>query len=140
MASKFQQPDVTRAQLEKLMKNYQRTVKRIRKGDKEEICSDYDPKFDSKCVWFPREAVEQLFNDNKADGLRIYFGVHDSEDLPTPDDDRLTVVLVATRYEDGKNKDQLNDDSLLKKKELVGGGGPGYGLNHAAICPPSNCP
>ncbi|MCC8410513.1 hypothetical protein LJ707_16340 [Mucilaginibacter sp. UR6-1] len=133
MDENFQKPDVSREQLETLMKTYQETVKRIRKGDDSGVASDYDPDFDSKSIWFPRKAVEALFNDNNADGLRIYFGVHNADVMPTPYDDRLTVVLVATKYEDGRNVDQLKSDGDAKDDEE---GGPGYGLNHGKVCPP----
>jgi hypothetical protein len=134
MDANFQKPDISRNQLEILMKTYQETVKRIRKDDDSGVASDYDPDFDSKSVWFPRKAVETLFNDNTADGLRIYFGVHDADVIPTPYDDRLTVVLVATKYEDGKNVDQLKGDVDSKSN---GEGGAGYGLNHGKLCPPT---
>lgn len=138
MSENFQKPDVSRAQLETLIKTYQETVKRIRKGDDSGVASDYDPDFDSKSVWFPRKAVEALFNDNDADGLRIYFGVHNADALPTPYDDRLTVVLVATKLEDGRNVDQLNGNK--DSSDEKGGTGAGYGLNHGDVCPPKNCP
>lgn len=140
MAENFQKPDVSLEQLETLMKTYQETVKRIRKDDDSGVASDYDPDFDSKSVWFPRKAVEQLFADNSADGLRVYFGVHDTDQSPTPYDDRLTVVLVATKFEDGKNRDQLKDNEEDGDNGEVKGGGPGYGLNHGEVCPPTGCP
>lgn len=147
MSEKFQKPDVSRQQLETLMKTYQETVKRIRKNDNSGIASDYDPDFDSKSVWFPRKAVEALFDDNDADGVRIYFGVHNADVMPTPFDDRLTVVLVATKLVDGRNVDQLKDDECPdndgdadndQDSDDDGEGGPGYGLNHGTVCPP-NC-
>ncbi|MCD8741409.1 hypothetical protein LT679_12405 [Mucilaginibacter roseus] len=141
MSANFQKPDVSREQLENLMKTYQETVKRIRKGDDSGVASDYDPDFDSKSVWFPRKAVEALFNDNDADGLRVYFGVHNADQSPTPYDDRLTVVLVATKLEDGRNVDQLKGDGDANEDEESDDdkeGGPGYGLNHGNVCPP-NC-
>lgn len=137
MERKNNKPDVSKAQLDKLILNYQRTVKKIR-GDSD-LASDYDPNFDSNSVWFTRKAVEELFNENDADGLRVYFGVHDSKIMDTEYDGQLMVVLVATKYIDGKNVDQLKDRDQEDENDGPIQGGPGYGLNHGSVCPP-NCP
>ncbi|RYZ97809.1 MAG: hypothetical protein EOP47_20830 [Sphingobacteriaceae bacterium] len=136
-----QDPYVSKSQLLKLIANYQQKVKRVRKGSTAVL--NHDPKFDSKSLWFPRKVVEELFAANNADGLRIYFGVHDTGIVPTPYDDKLMVVLVATRNEDGINRDQLLDVKEGEEKEVKSlaakDGKPGYGVNHAIICPPNNC-
>jgi len=135
-------PGVTKAQLEKLMHNYRSKVKKVRKGSTQS--HDHDPKIDSKSAWFSREAIEELFNVNNADGVRIYFCVHDTDIMPTPYDDKLTVVLVATKNINGKTEDQLFDRAGTDQTEVKSlmmaskkGLGAGTGLNHASICPPS---
>lgn len=135
-----QDPYVSKAQLQKLIANYQRRVKRLRKGGSAAV--DHDPKFDSKSCWLSRETVETLFKINNADGLRIYFGVHDKDIMPTEYDDKLMVVLVATKNVGGVNQDQLFDrEEEPQTKSLASrpGDKPGYGVNHTLICPPHNC-
>ncbi|MEO6150025.1 MAG: hypothetical protein ABIP28_07685 [Mucilaginibacter sp.] len=133
-------PYVSKAQLDKLIANYQQKVKRVRKGSN--TVQDHDPKIDSKSLWFSRKAIEEFLDLNDADGLRIYLGVHDTAIMPTEYDDKLTVVLVATKNVRGVNQDQLFDPPAQKTMALTSEpvSRPGGGLNHAIICPPNNCP
>jgi hypothetical protein len=135
--------NVTKAQLERLTGNYHKSIKKTRKGSLQPI--DHDSKKDSNSIWFSRAAVEELFKVNDADGLRIYFAVHDNEVMPTEYDDMLTVILVATKKNGkGKDEDQLFDNNNTEAKALTTNGtapiGSGNGLNHGKICPPANCP
>ncbi|RVU01425.1 hypothetical protein EOD41_05535 [Mucilaginibacter limnophilus] len=134
-------PGVTKAQLEKLVANYRRSIKKTRKGSLQPI--DHDAKRDSNSVWFSRASVEELFKANNADGLRVYFAVHDNETMATEYDDMLTVILVATKNNGrGKDEDQIFDKEDTNEKALTGTDpiGGGSGLNHGKICPPANCP
>jgi len=135
-------PGVSKAVLEKLIANYQSKVKRVRKSG-DHTPHDHDPKIDSKSAWFPRAAIEELLNLNDADGLRIYFGVHDTAIMATPYDDKLTVVLVATKNIGGRDQDQLfekTETESLSMKSRPTTLAPGTGLNHSLICPPDRCP
>ncbi|RYY33852.1 MAG: hypothetical protein EOP46_15235 [Sphingobacteriaceae bacterium] len=136
-------PNVTKAQLERLVGNYRKSIKKTRKGSLQPI--DHDHKKDSNSIWFSRAAVEELFKANDADGLRIYLAVHDNDVMATEYDDMLTVVLVATKKNGkGKDEDQLFDNDNTEAKALTSTGtapiGGGSGLNHGKICPPANCP
>jgi hypothetical protein len=137
-------PGVSKTQLDKLINNYRKKIKRVRKGSLK--LHDHDVKVDTKSAWFSRAAVEELFAVNEADGLRIYFGVHDNDVMETPYDDQLTVILVATKTVDGRTVDQIYDQpeqqqqTLMAAKKGQSGISGGSGLNHAKICPPDNCP
>ena len=135
-------PGVTKGQLDRLVNNYRKKIKKVRKGGT--VPQDHNPKNDTNSVWFSRAAVEELFKVNNADGLRIYFGVHDTAIMPTPYDDQLTVVLVATQKVNGANRDQMylaeEENKTALEAEEEEGLPPGSGLNHAIICPPNECP
>lgn len=137
--------------VEALVKNYQQKVKKVRKSTGK--VEDYDPKRDSKSIWFSKKVIDQLFKSNGCtdeDGMRIYFGVHDTSIMPTPYDDQLMVVLVATKVVNGVVTDQLSDGTAVASATTVkaedsgtsSGSGtgtdPGTGVDHGSICPP-NC-
>lgn len=69
---------------------------------------------DTQSGWVSAEEILALINDNKADGIRIYFGRHKEKDEYYPD--QLNVILVATKNSEPgaeatyKNSvDQLNE-------------------------------
>jgi hypothetical protein len=145
---------VTKKQLEALSANFFSRVQILdRDGDYRQMnCSDkqHPKKNDTKSVHFDKARIDALFAANPgSDGLKIYFGVHDHNIFPMPDDvahlydNKLMVVLVATA--DGK--DMLHDDtetpstsakSLFTAAAGGDGSGGGQGMDYGKLCPPRN--
>lgn len=137
---------VTKNTIEALSKNYQNKIKILRKSSGK--VEDHHPDIDTRSIWFSKKDIDRLFAANgcteENGGLRIYFGVHDAAVMPTPYDDKLTVVLVATKLANGVVTDQLSEaapagnlkaaDTPLSPDD--GTDDSGTGLNHGKICPP----
>ncbi len=133
--STYQPADVTKEQLDQLTANYRNSVKRVRKGTTTVV--DYDPAIDTRSIFIPRDALEAFLNEQEAEGIRIYLGVHDTVVMNTPYDDKLMVVLVATKLENGTQTDQIFEEEECERRGLHHGHGKGCGMNHLAVCPPS---
>lgn len=136
---------LTKKTVEALVKNYQQRVKILRKSGKWE---DHDTEKDSKSIWFSKKTIDALFKANgctdENGGLRIYFGMHDTDIMDTPYDNQLMTVLVATKTVNGVLTDQLFDNDASSnattvKPEDSGNGGapdPGTGVDAGKVCPP----
>ncbi|GAA4336736.1 hypothetical protein GCM10023149_45820 [Mucilaginibacter gynuensis] len=149
---------VTKSVLKRLTNNFRKRVLYLHKNSDSPMA--HDLKNDSSSIWFSKADIEKLFDANRVDdngGLRIYFGVHDKDVMQTEFDDKLMVVLVATRFDahSGKQVDQLYDNdkhelvepiALAPKMMTVAATGSkqkleaGTGLDHGKICPPAQCP
>lgn len=140
---------VKKSQLKKLVSNYYDVIK---KKDVDGKVLDLDPNRDSKCVWFPKSAIDALFADHGCTaensdeyGLRVYFAVHktgvfDPEHEIKPEyHNQQTVILVPTKNEMGvPDHDLLEDDEEMLMDDDGKGEGiaPKGALNHGKICPP----
>lgn len=76
---------------------------------------------DSSSVWISREALEEFFKLNDADGLRLYFAIADDYPnfkLSRPEyKKKHTLVLVATKSTDPQNPTMENSIDCLKLPE-----------------------
>lgn len=145
--AKSQGDIVTKTDLEKLSKNFFDKV-HIRDHHDKEIrqinCDDRNDKKknDSKSVYFDKAKIDALFANNPgSDGLRIYFGVHDSKIFPNSQpesyDGKIMVVLVSTT----NNVDNLDDfphdaAKSTSGQNLISSGIGKVGLDDGKICPP----
>ena len=105
----------------------------------------------SSSIWISVNELIQLITDNRANGIRIYFGQHNQSSLPSGKEeyeDLLTAIFVATRdttnFENPtyqNSEDQLNEDSDPEKANSFSVAGPfeGQGADKVPICNPS-CP
>ncbi|MBS1737191.1 MAG: hypothetical protein JSS98_11395 [Bacteroidetes bacterium] len=112
---------------------------------------DGSPFCETNSAWVSRDELEALLDQNRGDGLRIYFGCHDKKtfDLKTGTPEYLgmhNVILVATQSgAEGKgpqSKDQLKEASTeADANSIVFTSGPYEGNSGDLIdlCPP-NCP
>jgi hypothetical protein len=95
-------------------------------------------------AWVSRKDLEALLHDNKANGLRIYYGCHHESTNSDPQKDLHglhNVILVATKDDvDPENptlqnsKDQLKEGQPISSADYTGSGG-----DTLPLCPP-NCP
>ncbi|WP_257667566.1 hypothetical protein [Parapedobacter tibetensis] len=73
---------------------------------------------DSRSVWIGKEAILELLELNKADGIRLYFGIADDypgHKLKRPEHKkRHTVVMVATKSKDSDNPTMENSVDCLR--------------------------
>ncbi|OOQ61389.1 hypothetical protein [Mucilaginibacter pedocola] len=124
---------VTKTQLNALSKNFFSKLQVLDNGRHRSIdCSDsrHPEKGDTRAVIFNRKDVEALFAANPGcDGLKVYFGLHDKEIFPLPDDNstdyqnKLMVVLITTSGQ----VENINDDASIA----------GKGLDNGKLCPPN---
>lgn len=137
---------VKKSQIKLLVANYYDKMLK-KKGT---LTRKLDKAKDAKSVWFPKESIDKLFEDNGNDssnnkeyGLRIYFGVHEKgiledgqgNDVPSMYFNQQTVVLVTTR-----NQNNVEDQDLLTETNFVHiAGYTGNGLDNGKLCPPQIC-
>jgi hypothetical protein len=112
---------------------------------------------DTHCAWVSRPELEAFMKSNDGcDGVRIYFGAHNSstiKNLGYEYQGQLTVILVATQSKrdsagvvlanddllnDDKNKGPINFVSFLPNVPKGGSYTGGAGLDQYPLCPP-NC-
>ncbi len=104
---------------------------------------------EAESAWVSRKEIESLLNDNKASGIRIYFGCHtkSTADAATGTleyEGLHNVILVATvdSVDDGNPKpensiNQLKEGATADKADSVVY--TSMGLDSIPLCPP-NCP
>jgi hypothetical protein len=97
---------------------------------------------ETRSGWVSAKEVFALVADNNANGIRIYFGRHERNDLEFPG--QLNIILVATvdKVNPGdptttNSVDQLNPDALAGPVNTVSY--TGMGDDRVPLCPP-NCP
>jgi hypothetical protein len=88
----------------------------LRKGSTERLKRKYPGRKDHieevRWAWVSRKEIEDLLNDNKGNGIRIYYGCHHKSTDMDPKKDYLglhNLILVATR--DEKNPDNPTADN-----------------------------
>lgn len=98
------------------------------------------------CAWISVAELNQLIADNKADGIRIYFGQHTASSLPTGKndyEDLISVIFVATQEKvTPANPSSLtSQDQLIDDLNSVTITGPfeGQGADKVPVCDP-DCP
>lgn len=106
---------------------------------------------DTHSAWVSSGEINQLIEDNSADGIRIYFGCHDKSTLDpktgTPEYLAMhNVILVATKSDDThkgpQSKDQLKeaaDDKHANSVIMTTSPYEGNAGDLAPLCPPA-CP
>lgn len=115
------------------------------KKDSGNNCVGLNQNADALCFWIPKEKLDALFSDNDSGGsaadygLRVYFGMHASDDAFVPAEIRTayagqhTVMLVATK------NDSSNPTVPVDCIE-TNGGTPGTfagrALEVGLLCPP----
>jgi len=119
---------IIKTQIQKMIKRYE---------DKTLTC-------DTVSAWVSVSEVLQLIADNNANGIRIYYGRHDENDLPDFAN-RHNVILVATRDSTNPEKptfknsdDLLNDEPLKGSINSVSGTFASVGDDTIPLCKP-NC-
>lgn len=128
----FEKSVVTKKQLEALSANFFKKLQVMDNGRLRPIdCSDpsHPEKNDSRAVIFSKKSIDALFEANPgADGLKIYFGIHDHDIFPIPEENRqryqnkLMAVLVTLNGQ----VENLNNEPTVAAK----------GMDNAVICPP----
>src|SRR5579875_3009062 len=92
---------------------------------------------ETSSIWFDKNEIKQFFQDflddiDNESGLRLYLCEYEADTLPATapsrDIDRLTIGLVATRYNPATDKHEDIHDSFN-----ILGADPN---NHGKICPP----
>ncbi|HRH47346.1 MAG TPA: hypothetical protein PLP23_01270 [Panacibacter sp.] len=101
---------------------------------------------ETQSAWVKKTDIDQLVNDNTADGIRMYFGVHteetDTTDLNKSLKGKLTVILVATRDTTGSGAPtpETSADILLPGLSAPLPGEPvnfiGMAGDKIPLCPP----
>lgn len=98
---------------------------------------------DTQSVWFSIYELMALIGDNKANGVRIYYGRHEKDDKSYPG--RHNVILVATR--DSVNPANPACDTSIDLLTSEKNAGPavnasfkGMGLDWGCLCPPRCTP
>lgn len=104
---------------------------------------DTMPHDDTQSVWFSIYELMALIADNKANGIRIYYGRHHKNDAVYPG--KHNVILVATRDAvNPGNPSWENSHDLLhygKNAELAKPKSyTGMGLDQGPLCPPRCTP
>jgi hypothetical protein len=107
---------------------------------------------DTLSAWVSRKELEALLDDNKANGMRIYFGIHpDTRGDLNPDQDlygRHNVILVATidsvspenpTTENSVNQLKESTDPSEANSIITSGEYEGMGADYLSLCPP-RCP
>ncbi len=100
---------------------------------------------EAKSAWLSRKELNQLLDDNSADGLRIYYGCHnESTTSYNPDFPDMmwlhNVILVATKSSNGDPTVQNSVDQLSEGSGALSAGAfTGNGGDFIPICPPI-CP
>lgn len=130
---------VSKKQLHALSANFFSKVQILDNGKYRPIdCSNpnHPEKSDTKAIVFSKKSVEALFAANPGcDGLKIYFGVHDHEILPIPEEfreryqNKMMAVLVTTSGQ----VENLKEEGEMSKMAVAGGG---EGLDNGKMCPP----
>jgi hypothetical protein len=109
---------------------------------------------DARSAWVSRKELEALLDDNNANGMRIYYGIHHdhtpSTEINSPWNNygRHNVILVATIDNvDSKNPTTENSKDQLKQSPnielansvITSGEYEGMGDDQLPLCPP-RCP
>lgn len=138
---------VKKDQLDALINNYYVRTKRYKVGRWENL----DIASDSKSAWFPKEKLDELFEDNGCNdtnnsdyGLKISFGIHklgilndgQGNDIPTMYENQQMVILIVTKKNSAtqRDEDQLTDENYINIS-----GYTGNALDNGKLCPPQNC-
>ncbi len=94
---------------------------------------------DTQSLWFGIKELMSLIHDNKANGVRLYYGCHDDDDPVYPG--KNTIIVVATH--DSKNPGApCCEDSFDLLAPATVAAPPathpytGMALEYAALCPP----
>jgi hypothetical protein len=106
----------------------------------------------SSCAWISVEELLKLIVQNRATGIRIYFGQHTKSSTPLTNEkeyeDLLSVIFVATRNPSNPDVEaSLNDQDQLKESDIddetssviLTGQYEGNGADKIPICNPE-CP
>ena len=100
---------------------------------------------ETQSAWVRKTEIDQLVNDNAADGIRIYFGVHtqetDTSNLNKSLKGKLTGILVATKNTgSGAPTPETSADILLPGLSAPLPGEPvnfiGMAGDKIPLCPP----
>jgi hypothetical protein len=103
---------------------------------------------DTALAWISRKELEQLLNDNKPNGLKIYYESHHESTNSNPGKDYKglhNIILVATKKEDmnpknppfENSKDQLRDEELKPQESNTSiENYAGAGEDLFPLCPP----
>jgi hypothetical protein len=132
---------ITKTKVNELVTNYE--------ANKLPILSAAISKSDTKSAWYSLEQFEELMREmyyQNADGMRIYFGAYDSEDLLYAN--QLTVIFVPTYLNEttGLHTDIILDDeddfidrNGLSAKRMNKNGGEDIkkNLDSIGLCPPT---
>lgn len=145
---KFLSGAVSLAQIQEMVNAYKKDFRK--KGDSE-IARRHPRrphKTQSSCVWLSKDELLKLLEENKGNGIRIYFGQHTKKDTPGGDpdyEDLLTPIFVATQDNTNlANPTSENSEDQLKEN-LNSVTIPGWvsyvgnGLDQVPICNP-RCP
>ena len=97
---------------------------------------------ETRSGWVSAKEVSALLADNLANGIRIYLGRHEDNDLEYPG--QINMILVATvdsvsldNPTTQNSKDQLNQSAVAGPINTVSY--TGMGDDRVPLCPP-NCP
>lgn len=142
---------ISKDTLTKMRKEYDKTIRKISTANLKKKFPDKSQIEDAASTWVSRKELEQLLNDNNANGLRMYYGCHHESTSTNPDKDYRglhNIILVATKDDVNpekptleNSKDQLNNiesngwDSNTSASQNYSGSG----ADLFPLCPPS-CP
>jgi hypothetical protein len=142
---------VSKSEIIKMREEYENTLRKISTADLKKRFPERPWIEEVSSAWISRKELEDLLNDNNANGLRIYYGCHHESTSKDPHEDYLglhNVILVATK--DSVNpkqpsiknsKDQLQEGGIKISVSTEDGQGnySGSGGDAVPLCPP-NCP
>lgn len=135
---------VSKDSINKMRQEYENTLRKDATANLKKKFPDKPWIEEATSAWVSRRELEAILNDNKANGLRIYYGCHHESTNSDPQKDLHglhNVILVATKDDiDPENptlqnsKDQLKEGEPLSTSDYSGSGGDALPL-----CPPV-CP
>ncbi|SEP27285.1 hypothetical protein [Mucilaginibacter sp. OK283] len=99
------------------------------------------PPGETKSGWVSAKEISALLSDNLANGIRIYLGRHEDDDLEYPG--QVNMILVATVDKvNPDNPTTFNSEDQLDPNAVAVPGSTSYkglGDDRVPLCPP-NCP
>lgn len=142
---------VSKAEINKMREEYDNTLRKISTENLRKRFPERPWIEEVSSAWVSRKELEDLLNDNNANGLRIYYGCHHESTSNDPHQDYHglhNVILVAT-----KDSVNLKQPTMKNSKDQILEGGikasttndekpedySGSGGDAVPLCPP-NCP
>ena len=142
---------ISSAAITKMKEEYEKTLRKFSTENLRKKFPDRPWIQEVQSAWVSKNELLALLDDNKANGLRIYYGCHNKSTSADPRADYLglhNVILVSTIDSVSPDKpttensvDQLIDEANSEKADSAPPPGPygGHGGDLIPLCPP-NCP